>query len=176
MTPRSYAFASLLAVTLLAFGSVADRAVAQETPLKIAVVNMDQVISQSASGIAMNEKLQAHQADAQQQSQERVAKIDALRTEISEGVGKLDQAQLISLQSQFEAAQTDLREFRDAKQKEAQQIQADGLGEIQAQIDPVFKAIQEEFDYDLILNQQSGVVLMVGDRVNITQMVIDRSQ
>ena len=174
MTPSKIARTGLLALSLAVISPLAQTAQAQEEPLKIAVVNMDQVIAQSAAGSALNEKLQAFQEEAQGQVEDQQKIIADLRQKVSDATGGEDQAQLVNLQKQFEDATLVLRRFRDDKAREAQKIRADGLQEIQDQFDPVFVAIQQEFDYDLILNQQSGVVLMVGERVNITQMVIDR--
>lgn len=176
MKPRSLTFASLLAVSLLTVGPLTQPVEAQEAPVKIAVVSMDQVIAQSTAGSALNDKLNAFQAEAQGQIEEQQKRIQELRKQISEGVEGDDQAQLVNLQKMFEDANLQLRRFRDDKQREAQKIRAEGLQEIQSQFDPVFEEIQKEFNYDLILNQQAGVVLLVGDRVNITQMVLDRLQ
>lgn len=176
MKSRSLTFASLLAVSLLTVGPLTQPVEAQEAPVKIAVVSMDQVIAQSTAGSALNDKLNAFQAEAQGQIEEQQERIQELRKQISEGVEGDDQAQLVNLQKMFEDANLQLRRFRDDKQREAQKIRAEGLQEIQAQFDPVFEEIQKEFNYDLILNQQAGVVLLVGDRVNITQMVLDRLQ
>ena len=175
MTPRSLALASVLAISLLG-GMAPQQALAQEEPLKIAVVNMDQVIAQSAAGSALNEKMKAFQEEAQGQVEDQQKRIQELRQKVSDGVNTEDQAQLVNLQKQYEDATLQLRRFRDDKAREAQKIRAEGLQEIEKQFEPVFAAIQEEFDYDLILNQQSGVVLMVGEKINITQMVIDRLQ
>ena len=174
MNSRSIALAGLLALSPLAIGTLPHPAAAQEEPVRVAVVNMDQVIAQSSAGTALREKLQAFQAEAQAGADDQQKKIQDLRKQVSEGVNSLDQAELVNLQKQFEDATLQLRRFRDDKQREAQKIQAEGLRDIEKQIEPVFAAIQEEFDYDLILNQQSGVVMMVGDRINITQVVIDR--
>lgn len=173
MKISSYFAAHVLAIALLAIPIMSHTALAQDEPLRIAVVNMDQVIAQSAAGSALNEKLQAFQTEAQAQSEERQKTIQDLRQKVSDAVDG-DQAQLVNLQKQFEDARIALVRFRDDKAREAQKIRSEGLQDIQKQFEPVFNAIQEEFNYDLILNQQSGVVMMVGDRINITQMVIDR--
>ena len=175
MKIRTFLQASALAVSLLALAPLAQPAMAQEDPIKIAVVNMEQVIARSAAGSALNDKLQAFQNEAQEQIAEQQKAIQEMREKVTEATTNgEDQAQLINLQKQFEDATLQLRRFSDDKQREAQKIRAEGLKEIQAQFDPVFEAIQQEFSYDLILNQQPGVVLMVGDRVNITDMVIER--
>ncbi len=175
MKTRTFLQASALALSLLAFAPLAQPVQAQEEPIRIAVVNMEQVIAQSAAGSALNDKLKAFQEEAQQQIAEQQKTIQEMRQKVSDGVNSEDQAQLVNLQKQYEDATLQLRRFfSDDKQREVQKIRAEGLKGIEKQFDPVFEAIQEEFNYDLILNQQPGVVLMVGDRVNITDMVIER--
>lgn len=174
MKTRTLFQATALAVSLLVVSPLVHPASAQDEPVRIAVVNMEQVIAQSAAGSALNEELNAFQAEAQTEIDQKKKDIQEMSKKVSENVGVEDQAQLINLQKQYEDAILELRRFTDEKQREAQKIRTEGLQEIQKQFDPVFDAIQKEFDYDLILNQQAGVVLMVGDRVNITQMVIDR--
>ena len=174
MKSRTFAFASLLALSALAVGPVAQPAMAQEEPLKIAVVNMDQVVAESAAGSALNEKLKAFQEEAQGQVQEQQERIQELRQQIADGVNSEDKAQLTNLQKLYEDATVQLQRFRDDKQREANKIRAEGLQEIQQQFNPVFDEIQAEHNYDLVLNKQTGIVLLVGDRVDITQMVIDK--
>ena len=174
MISRSLTLASVFTVSLLTFSAAPQLVTAQEEPLKIAVVNMDQVIAQSTAGAALNEQLSAFQEETRGQIEAQQKRIQELRQKVSDGVNTEDQAQLVNLQKQYEDASLQLRRFSDDKSREAQKIQAEGLQEIEKQFQPVFEAIQEEFDYDLILNQQSGVVLMVGDRINITQTMIDR--
>lgn len=175
MKTRTFLQASALALSLLAFAPLAQPVQAQEEPIRIAVVNMEQVIAQSAAGSALNDKLKAFQEEAQAQIAEQQKTIQEMREKVTEATTNgEDQAQLINLQKQYEDATLQLRRFSDDKQREVQKIRAEGLNGIEKQFDPVFEAIQEEFKYDLILNQQPGVVLMVGDRVNITDMVIER--
>jgi Skp family chaperone for outer membrane proteins len=53
-------------------------------------------------------------------------------------------------------------------------MQSEGLREIEKQLEPVFEKVRDEGGYDLILNRVPGVVVMAGQRVDITQKVIDR--
>ena len=48
----------------------------------------------------------------------------------------------------------------------------DGLQAIERQLQPVLDAVQEEGNYDLILNKALGVVVMASDRVDITAQVV----
>lgn len=157
-----------------ALSTLALPAQAQDAPLRIAVVNMDAVIAETDAGKEMRQKLEAHNQQTQADTAALQASIADLRTQITEGVDTLDQSQLVNLRRQLENAQKSLAGLSQSRLREANAIRNESLAGIGEQVDPIFKAIQEEFNYDLILNQQPGVVMMVGDRINITQMVIDR--
>ena len=84
------------------------------------------------------------------------------------------QEKLAELQKQWEDAQIGIRRYRDDKQREGQKIQAEGLREIEKQLQPVFEKIRDESGYDLILNNVPGVVVMANEKVDITAMVVER--
>ena len=168
------ALAGAFAISSLVSFHAATPALAQDGPVRIAVVNMEAVIAETAAGKSMIEKLEAHNAQTQQDTAALRDSITELRKQIAEGVDTLDPAQLVNLRRQLDNAQRSLAELAQVRAREAAGIRQQSLSGLGEEVDPIFKAIQEEFDYDLILNQQSGVVMMVGDRINITQMVIDR--
>ena len=53
-------------------------------------------------------------------------------------------------------------------------MQDEGLREIERNLAPVFRQIRDEQGYDVILALTPGIVLMVSERVDITQLVLDR--
>ncbi len=67
-----------------------------------------------------------------------------------------------------------MRRFRDDKQREGQKMQEESLREIERMLEPVFEQARQEMGLDLILNNVPGVVLMAGERVDITAMMIER--
>ena len=81
---------------------------------------------------------------------------------------------LAELNKQLEDATIDIRRYRDDKEREGQKMQADGLKEIEKQLEPIFEEVRNEGGYDLILNNVPGVVVMVGERAEITQKVLDK--
>ena len=66
-----------------------------------------------------------------------------------------------------------MRRLQEAKQREGQKLQNDGLKAIEVKLEPVFKQIKDEGSYDLILNNAPGVVIMASDKVDITAKVIE---
>ena len=149
---------------------------AQEAPLRIAVVNLDAVALQSPAGQKMQADLEAFQISAQNDLKAGQDAANDIRRRAAEGVNSLSAERLAALQKEYEDATIMLRRLQDDKNREGQAIQAAGLKEIEAQLEPVFRLISDEEGYDLILNYTPGVVIMAGERVDITGKVIARLQ
>lgn len=145
---------------------------AQDGPIKIAVVDLDVVVARSAGGQALQAKLEQFRKDFESQADALSSKAADLRRRIADGANSLSEDKLAELQKQFEDEQINLRRLRDDKQREGQKMQAEGLQEIERQLEPVFKKIQQEQGYDLILNNVPGVVVMASERIDITPAVI----
>jgi Skp family chaperone for outer membrane proteins len=96
----------------------------------------------------------------------------ALRQRIADGANTLAEEKLTDLQKEYEDATIKIRRFQDDKNREGQKMQAEGLRVIESKLQPVFDAILEENDYDVILNHAPGIVVMINKRVDITQKVI----
>ena len=154
--------------------SVAGGAAAQERPLNIGVVDLDFVASQSSAGKALKEKLDTFQQAAQAALAPLEEKASNIRQQGVDGVNSLSQERLAELQQSYEDAVREARRLRESKQREGEKMQAEGLQAIEAQLGPVFEKVRDEGGYDLILNNAPGIVVMAGERVEITQLVIDR--
>lgn len=166
------AFLFVLAVFAVALYT-APAALAQEG-LKIGVVNLDQVLVESNVGKALQAKLDEFTSGVQTEGESKTEVALELRKQIADGANTLSEDRLAELQQQYEAAATEIRRYRDDKQREGQKMQQEGLADIERRLDPIFRAIREEGDYDLILNYAPGVVVILSDRVNITAQVVER--
>lgn len=175
MTPRKLSMRiSLVALAAFLTVFVAGTTTAQETTVKIVVVDLERVVALSESGKALQAKLEAFQTNVQAEGEQMNVALNALRTRIASGAQSLSEEKLAEMQKEFEDLTIDMRRFRDDKQREGQKIQAEGLKSIEVLLEPVFKQIRDENGYDLILNYAPGIVVMAGEKVDITQTVIDR--
>lgn len=174
--PRSgLAILTAAAVLAVALVTVAP-SVAQEGPLNIAVVDLDIVVARSPAGQQLQAQLEAFQTQAQTEAEAMSNAARDIRQRIADGVNSLSEEKLSELQKQYEDKQIEIRRFRDDKQREGQKIQNEGLQQIEKQLEPIFEKIRDDNGYDLILNRVPGVVVMAGERVDITQMVIETLQ
>lgn len=163
-----------LAFGLLALTLTAGSATAQETAAKIAVVNLDYIVTQSPAGKALQGQLEAFQAQVQSEAEALNNEAKELRQRLVDGANSLSEDKLTEMQKQLEDKTIAIRRFRDDKQRQGQKMQEEGLREVEKQLEPVFTAIRDEGGYDLILNNVPGVVVMVSQRVDITQKVLDK--
>ncbi len=162
--------ASLLISGFLATSS----AFAQDKPVNIVVVDLERVVAQSTAGQQLQAQLGQFQQDVQTEGKAKADAAQEIRQKISDGANSLSEDKLAELQKQYEDATIAIRRFQDDKQREGQKMQGEGLREIEKQLQPVFEAIRDEGGYDLIINNVPGVVVMANERVDITQLVIDR--
>ncbi len=160
---------ALVALTLPA-------AAQQNQPINIAVVDLDFVVAQSPAGQALGKKLEEFKKTAQAEVEGKQKQAADLRNRIRDGVNSLSEDKLAELQKQLEDVAIEIRRFGDDKQREGQKMQDEGLRQIEKQLEPVFAKIRDDNGYDLILNRVPGVVVMAGERVDITKKVIEALQ
>lgn len=161
--------AAALAAVLFLAG--AGSAAAQQ---KIVVVNLDYIVANAPAGKGLQAKLEKFQEEARAEVASKQEAAKAIRQRIADGVNSLSEDKLAEMQQEFEAAQLAVKQLQENKQREGRKMQEEGLKEIEQQLGPIFEQVRDEGGYDLILNNVPGVVLMVGEGVDITQEVVDK--
>ncbi|MEM8997809.1 MAG: OmpH family outer membrane protein [Acidobacteriota bacterium] len=146
---------------------------AQETSLKIAVVDLEVVVASSQAGKDLASKLRNLQETASGQVETMQKEAVDLRQRIANGANSLSNDKLAEMQKEYEDKMIAIRRFTDDKQREGQKMQQEGLAAIEKQLEPVFEKVRDEGGYDLILNRVPGVVVMAGESIDITKKVID---
>lgn len=141
---------------------------------KIGVVDLDRVLAESEAGKALQSRLEEFSASVQTEGESKAQGALEIRQQIADGSATLPEEKLAELQREYETIAGEIRQFRDAKQREGQEMRQQGLGEIEGQLQPIFESIRDEGGYDLILNYAPGVVVALSDRIDITTQVIDR--
>ena len=168
LRPIAVAIVAAMALTFVAIPASA------QSDIKIAVVDLETIVAQSQAGKELAETLKALEATARTEIQGKQQAANDLRQRIADGANSLSEDKLTEIQKQYEDAMIDIRRFTDDKQREGQKTQAEGLRRIEQQLEPVFEAVKAEGSYDLILNKVPGVVVMAGERVDITEKVIEK--
>ena len=162
------------AIFLISGLTAAPAAFAQDSPIKIVVVDLERVVAGSTAGQQLQGRLAQFQQEVQNEGKQKTDAAQEIRKKIADGANSLSEEKLAQLQKDYEDATIDIRRFQDDKQREGQKMQGEGLREIEKQLQPVFEKIRDEGGYDLIINNVPGVVVMANEKVDITQLVIQR--
>lgn len=142
--------------------------------MKLAVVDIEQVISRSDEGKALQERLNKFQQDFQNEIGSRQQNINRIRQRLEVGVVNLNEDSLTKLQQEFDSAQTSIRRFADDKQREAQKMHDQGLSDIEKLLNPIITIIRNEGGYDIILRSDSGAVISWVESIDISDIVAKR--
>ena len=163
---------AIAAIALFALGT--GSLAAQDPPIKIGVMNLDLVALQSPSGKLLQEETIAFQENVTLELQNRQEEARAIESEVAAAGDSLSADAARELERRYQDALTGLQRFQQDKQEEAAALRADGMSRIQREIAPVIEKIQAELGYDLVFNSQNALIVIFSERVDITQLVIDR--
>lgn len=147
---------------------------AQDAAPKIGVVDVERVVAESPQGQELQARLESFQSEVQAQLNVMQEEARAIRRRISEGGSTLSQERITQLEKEYEDAGIAIRRYRDDKQREAQKMQEQGLRKIEKVLEPVFEQAREDMGLDILLNRVPGVVILISDRVDITDAMIER--
>jgi Skp family chaperone for outer membrane proteins len=162
------------AAAMLLLSFVLTPLVAQDAPLKIAVVDVEVLVAESPQGKALQERLAQFQSSTSTEMQRMQNDAQAIQQRIADGANSLSAERLAELNKELEDATIALRRYRDDKQREGQKMQEEGLLSIEEVLQPIFAEVRDEMGFDLILNRVPGVVLMISERVDITPLMVQR--
>lgn len=175
---KRYARLPLSSATLLlalAPATLAGQAEGQaaDAPLSIGVIDLDAAAFGSPAGQALAQELTDFQQELAAELQVRQEAVRAIEFRVAEADSlTVDERRV--LEREYQDALTAFQRYQQDKQEEATALQNDGRERIRAELAPVIEAIQAELDYDLILNATSPIIILFSERVDITQLVIDR--
>ena len=143
---------------------------AQETTIKLGVVDLERVFTDSEMGKGLQANLLAFEKQVQGEVAKMGEKAQNLQKKVQDASLSLDERN--DARRQYEAESIAIRRFQDDKTREAKEIQDRGLQEIERALKPVMVKIRDEGGYDLILNRVAGVVVTANEKVDITAKVI----
>ena len=143
-------------------------------PVKIAVINVDRLVTDSALGkeaFARVKKL----ADAKKEEGEKLTKeIREMEQKLADQGASLADDKKEALQKQYQERAIAFKRFQDDAQRQLEEAQKKELEELQKRVLPVISQIGKEKGYTLIFNKfQSGLVY-ADEGVDITDEVLKR--
>lgn len=165
------------ALCLLALAAAAvSPALAQggAPPLKIALIDVQRLVTDSLYGKEALAKLKKLNDDKVAEGKGKQDEIEALRKKLNEGRMSLAEDKIAEIEKQLEDRMIAFRRFSDDADRELQKAREQTLADVERKVMPVIEQVGKEFGYTLVFNKfQSGLVY-ADDSTDITQMVVQR--
>jgi outer membrane protein len=157
---------------LATLAAVAAVPAAAET--KVAVIDVQRVVTDSDPGKGTLQKLKGFQDQKLEQGKSLQAEMDALRDRYNKQRFTLADDKLRELEKQIEDKGIELKRFQDDAQRELEDARRRELEALEGRIMPIINQIGKEQGITLIFNKfQSGLVY-ADETVDITDEVIRR--
>jgi outer membrane protein len=162
----------------LALGAILSTAVlvgsahAQATTLKIAVIDVERIIRDSATAKSLLARLEEYGREQEAKLDAKKNEVEQLRKRLADGQLSLADDKLADLRKEIETKTIELRRAGDDAQREFNQRQADALQDIERRVMPVIKKVGEDGGYTLIFRKFDSGLVYAADEVDITPAVI----
>lgn len=158
----------------LAVAALTVPAFAQTAPQRIAVIDVQKVLAQSAAGKATIEKLKKMQDD-------RIARAKSMDDEVKKIEGDLSTKRLSLSEDKIQELGKQLNDKKIAMQRFAQDADRE-VGEardrelmaLEARIKPIIDALGKEMGLAVIFNKYEAGLVYAADAIDITEPVVKR--
>lgn len=172
--PVQLRIAGRTAAWCLALAVLSAAAGAQQAPLKVAVIDVQRLLTDSAEGKQAMEQLKALGESKKQQIEGLQGDITELRNRLAEGRLSLSEERQDQLEKDLQTKLVDLRRVQEDANRELEQAQDKALGAIEAKVIPLIATIAEEQGYTMVFNKYQSGLLYATDSIDITDAVLTR--
>jgi outer membrane protein len=161
-------------VLLLALAAAAPLAAQQATDLKIAVLDTEQILLNSATGKAALEELRVLREQKEAQGKTLQTEVEDLQGRLREGRLSLSQDKISELEKQLEEKAISLRRFEDDANRELGKKREEVLARVDQKVMPIINTYGQEMGYDLIFRKFESGLIYADEGVDVTQEIIRR--
>ena len=161
------------AVALLFCLVVSSAPALSQTP-KLAVIDVEKILTNSERGKAVLGKIEEFRNTKAQSLKAMQDSLVALNEEFQKGRLSLAEDRLAELQKQLEDQTIAMRRAQDDAERELREMQATEFEAIEVAVLPIIQAVGKEQGYTLIFNKYQGGLVYADESVDITAAVITR--
>jgi outer membrane protein len=158
----------------LATPYAASAQVAPAGGLKVAVIDTEKILVNSASGKKALAELKKLQEAKEKEFGAKQQEIKDLQAKISDGRLSLAQDKLDDMQKQLEDKVIAVRRLQDDATRDLTKKRDDVLGQIDQQVMPVINQVGKELGYTLIFRKFESGLIYADEAIDITDSVIKR--
>ena len=158
----------------IAMVALAAPTFAQNAPGRVAVVDVQKVLTQSVAGKAAYEKLKKMQDDRVAKAKAMDDEMKKLESDLTTKRISLAEDKLAEMQKQLADKKINMQRFAQDADREIGEARDRELQQLQVKIEPVIDALGKEMGLALIFNKFESGLVYASDAVEITDTVIQR--
>lgn len=158
----------------MAVAALATPMFAQNAPARVAVVDVQKVLTQSVAGKAAYEKLKKMQDDRVAKAKQMDEEMKKLESDLNTKRISLAEDKLAEMTKQLADKRISMQRFAQDADREIGEARDRELQALQVKIEPVIDAIGKEMGLALIFNKFESGLVYASEAVEITDTVIQR--
>jgi outer membrane protein len=158
----------------IAAAALAAPLFAQTAPARVAVIDVQKVLTTSNAGKTAYERLKKLQDDRMTRAQKMQEEMNTLTNDINTKKLTLSEEKLTDLQKQLADKQVALQRFGQDADKEITEARDRALQELEGKIKPVIDSLGKEMGLAAIFNKFESGLVYASDAIDITDTVIKR--
>src|SRR5688572_15129300 len=158
----------------VAVAALAAPMFAQNTPARVAVIDVQKVLTQSTAGKSAYEKLKKMQEDKLEKAKSMDEELRKLDTEINTKKISLSEDKLTDMQKQLADKRISMQRYAQDADREITEARDRELQALEAKIKPVIDALGKEMGLAAIFNKFESGLVYASDAIDVTDTVIKR--
>ena len=158
----------------IAVAALAAPMFAQNTPARVAVVDVQKVLTQSTAGKAAYEKLKKMQEDRLNKAKSMDEEMKKLESDLNTKRISLAEDKLAEMSKQLADKKIAMQRYAQDADREIGEARDRELQALQVKIEPVIDALGKEMGLALIFNKFESGLVYASEAVEITDTVIQR--
>jgi outer membrane protein len=158
----------------VAVAALAAPMFAQTTPARLAVIDVQKVLTQSTAGKAAYDKLKKVQDDKIERAKALDEEMKKLDGEIASKRISLSEDKLTDMQKQLAEKRIAMQRYAQDADREIGEARDRELQALEAKIKPVIDALGKEMGIAVIFNKFESGLVYASDAIDLTDTVIQR--
>jgi outer membrane protein len=158
----------------VAVAALAVPVFAQNVPGRMAVIDVQRVLSSSVAGKAAYERLKKMQDDRVVRAQKMDEEIKNLDNELNTKKASLNEERLAEMTRQLSDKKIAMQRYAQDADREVGEARDKALQELEVKIKPVIDSIGKEMGLAVIFNKFESGLVYASDAIDITDSVVKR--
>lgn len=147
---------------------------AQSAPARIAVINVQKVLAESAAGKIALERLKKIQDDKTAKAQKMTEDLAAMENEMNQKKLSLTDDKLAQMQKDYSDRKINLQRYAQDADRDMQEQRDAALQGLNDRIMPIINDVGKEMGFAVIFNKFEAGLVYASEAIDITDSVIKR--